>query len=173
MGLTSSKNATAEANGVIDDCVIDYIQAKINFNAAGEIVTKKGTVFASKIELDDVYGMRKASGIGKEWFEQAAGFSAWVTGKTFADELAMGVNESGYSTEADVITSCTMNVNNMLVVLRKAQSVPLHPSGGARAAPLFSYIKNWWWCKQHFSQHVWRIVKRNAVRRLTKALPLF
>ena len=72
VNLTSSKNATAEANGVahsniqlvavtvdangvIDDCVIDYIQAKINFNAAGEIVTEKGTVFASKIELDDAY----------------------------------------------------------------------------------------------------------------------
>lgn len=125
--LTSSKNATAEANGVahsniqliavtvdangvIDDCVIDYIQAKINFNAAGEIVTEKGTVFASKIELDDAYGMRKASPIGAEWDEQANAFAAYCVGKTVAEIIGTAVNEAGKATGADLVSSVTIPV---------------------------------------------------------------
>lgn len=108
-------------NGVIKNVKFDVVQVKLGFTAAGACTVEAGTVIASKEELKDGYGMRKASAIGKEWFEQAAGFSAWITGKTFADALAMGVNEKGYPTEADVITTCTMNVNDMMVVLRKAQ----------------------------------------------------
>ena len=129
VNLTSSKNATAEANGVahsniqliavtvdangvIDDCVIDYIQAKINFNAAGEIVTEKGTVFASKIELDDAYGMRKASPIGAEWDEQANAFAAYCVGKTAEQLQGIALNEQGQA--VDVIASCTLTADEFL-----------------------------------------------------------
>ena len=97
------------------------VQSNVAVNAKGEIVTDLTAPVLTKNALLDGYGMRPASPIGKEWFEQAAGFSAWITGKTFADALAMGVNEKGYPTEADVITTCTMNVNDIMVVLRKAQ----------------------------------------------------
>ena len=63
---------TVGDDGVIDACVIDAIQAKIGFDAAGKLTTDLATSFASKNELGTDYGMGKASSIGKEWNEQAA-----------------------------------------------------------------------------------------------------
>ena len=97
------------------------MQINVNINAKGEIVTDLTAPVLTKNALGDGYGMRKASPIGKEWFEQAQGFCAYVTGKTVAEAAAMAVNEGGYPTEADVITSCTMGVSDMIVLLRKAQ----------------------------------------------------
>ncbi|MBR4082019.1 MAG: hypothetical protein IKK21_09575 [Clostridia bacterium] len=135
--VNKAQNATADADGatqtyghmaaitkkgdVITSAVIDAIQANVTFNAKGEITSDIAAPVITKLNQKDDYGMRKASPIQKEWFEQSQGFCAWITGKTVAEALAVAVNESGYPTEADVITSCTMNINDMLVLLKKAQ----------------------------------------------------
>ena len=49
----------------------------------------------TKNQLGDGYGMKQASSIGKEWNEQAAGFCAYVTGKTAAQVAGLAVDESG------------------------------------------------------------------------------
>lgn len=132
---SSSKAATADADGnaqadttfvavlvdgdgVIQDCLIDCVQTKIAFNAAGEIVTAANTAFDSKIVLDDAYDMRKASPIGAEWDEQAWFFAEYVTGKTPADVAGIALDESTHPTDADITTGCTMAVGAFIAVIK-------------------------------------------------------
>lgn len=133
--VASSKDGTAQANialtavtvddnGVIDSCVIDYIQAKITFNAAGKLTTDIATVFQSKNELGDGYGMRRASSIGAEWNEQAAAFAAYCVGKTLEEIKGMPVDENGKG--VDVITSCTLAVAEFLPGIEDAVNNAVH-----------------------------------------------
>lgn len=104
---------TLDENGVIVGIQFDAVQPKSDWeNATVEPQTKK--------ELKEGYGMKKASAIGKEWYEQAEALEAWCIGKTVEQVLAMGVNESGYPTDADVTAGCTMGVSGYLAALEKA-----------------------------------------------------
>ena len=100
-------------NGVITACVIDMIQARINFDENGKLTTDKATEFQSKNELKDGYGMRKASAIGAEWNEQAAAFATLCVGKTAEEVQALTLNEKGVA--VDAITSCTLPANEFIV----------------------------------------------------------
>lgn len=106
-------------NGVIKMVKFDTAQTKLGFTAAGVVTTEAGTIVPSKEEKKDDYGMRKASPIAKEWFEQAAALEAWCVGKTVEEVLAAPLN-NGYPTDADLVTGCTMNVSDYLLALQKA-----------------------------------------------------
>jgi hypothetical protein len=111
---------TVDENGVIQSCVVDVIQASINFDANGAIVTDISTEFQSKNELGDNYGMKVASGIGKEWDEQAAALAAYVVGKTANEVRGISVDESGKATDADLLSGATVHINGYLEVIAKA-----------------------------------------------------
>ena len=134
---TSSKAATAEADGlaqadttyaavlvdgdgVIQKCIIDCVQTKIGFNAAGELTTEIGATFDSKIVLDDAYDMRKASAIGKEWDEQANFLAEYVVGKTMDEVKGIAIDDGGKPTDADITAGCTMNIAEMLTAVENA-----------------------------------------------------
>lgn len=133
----SSKNATArkdgaaqaditlvavsvDESGVITDCVIDMIQSKITFSAEGKITRDIATVFPSKNELGDAYGMRAASSIGREWNEQLAAFCEYVTGKTVEEIKGIAVSESGKAADADLSASVTLAVADYIDAVVKA-----------------------------------------------------
>ena len=105
---------TVDEAGVIDACVIDSLQATVGVDAAGQLTTDPATLFQSKNELGDGYGMRAASSIGKEWNEQAAAFAAYCVGKTIDEVKAMPVTESGAPADADLAAGCTMGAYNFL-----------------------------------------------------------
>ena len=111
---------TVGDDGVIDSCVIDNIQAKIGFNASGALTTDPATTFPSKNELGDAYGMKQASSIGKEWNEQAAGFCAYVTGKTAAEVKGLAVDESGKAADADLAATVTVGIGEFQTLIAKA-----------------------------------------------------
>ncbi len=115
---------TVDDNGVITACVIDYIQAKIAFDATGKLTTDPATEFQSKNELGDGYGMRKASSIGAEWNEQAAAFAAYCVGKTIDEVKAMPVDEAGKP--VDIITSCTLAASEFLAGVEDAVANATH-----------------------------------------------
>ena len=106
-------------NGVIKMVEFDVVQVKLGFTAAGAVTTEAGTLISSKEELKDGYGMRKASAIGKEWFEQADALEAWCVGKTLEQVMAAPLN-NGYPTDADLVTGCTMSITDYLLALQKA-----------------------------------------------------
>lgn len=106
-------------NGVIKMVNFDVAQTKVGFTAAGAATTAAGTVVPSKVEKADAYNMKVASPIGKDWYEQADALEAWCVGKTVEQVLAAPLN-NGYPTDADLVTGCTMGINDLLVALQKA-----------------------------------------------------
>ena len=64
--------------------------------------------------------MKKNSGIGKEWFEQAAAIEKWMTGKT-ADQiknmkLKQGPEGDNITDEADLASSATIGIDDFITV---------------------------------------------------------
>jgi ABC-type transporter Mla MlaB component len=108
-----------DSKGVIRNCAIDVVQTKINFNNAGEITTDLASTFDSKQALGDAYDMKKASAIGKEWFEQANALADYVKGKTVAEVKGIAL-EDGYAAEEDLKSSVTMEIGSMIDAIEKA-----------------------------------------------------
>ncbi len=115
---------TVDDNGVITACVIDYVQAKIAFDATGKITSDKAVAFQSKNELGDGYGMRKASSISAEWNEQAAAFAAYCVGKTIEEVKNMPLDENGKA--VDIIASCTLAANEFMAGVEDAVANAVH-----------------------------------------------
>jgi hypothetical protein len=122
-GLAQADSAiiavTVDNNGKIVDCVIDQAQSKANFNVSGQLVTPLDATFKTKNELGTDYGMAKASGIGKEWNEQAAAFAKYVIGKT-VDQVKNIAVKDGYPTGSDLTSSVTMHVTELIEGVQKA-----------------------------------------------------
>ena len=108
-----------DAEGKVLSCYIDVMDASMPFTAEGAMNIAEGTEFASKQALGADYGMVGASGIGKEWNEQADAFAAWAVGKT-AEEIAAGVGEGGKATDADLAAGCTVGASAFVEAMDKA-----------------------------------------------------
>lgn len=134
--IAKSSDATADADGLAEvdativavlvgqdgkilDCKIDVAQTKVNFSAEGKLTTDVATVFKSKQELGADYGMAKASGIGKEWNEQANAFADYVIGKTVDEVKGIAVNE-GVPSDADLAASVTVHISDFVAAIDKA-----------------------------------------------------
>ena len=133
--LTDSKSADAENAGnaqlncdavamtmngdTITSCYIDSLQAKVAFDAAGAITSDLAAP-QTKNELGDAYGMKSIAYAKYEWYEQAANFSAYVTGKTPADVAGIAIDEGTKPTDADLATSVTIAVGGFQALIAKA-----------------------------------------------------
>lgn len=112
---------TFDKDGKITSCLIDASQGNINFDATGTVTTDLTVAPQSKQELKEGYGMKKASGIGKEWYEQANSFAAYVIGKTVDDVKGIALAE-GKPSDADLAASVTVHVNSFQTVIEKAKA---------------------------------------------------
>ncbi|NLO48720.1 MAG: hypothetical protein GX111_10435 [Clostridiales bacterium] len=113
---------TLDSSGKIIKCVIDSAQSKILFNTQGQLVTPMDTLFETKNELGDTYNMKRASGIGKEWYEQAAAFASYVEGKTVSEVKGIAVDAENHPTGSDLVSSVTMSVGDYVAAIEKAAS---------------------------------------------------
>ena len=115
---------TVDSNGKVVGAYIDQAQTKVNFNAQGVLTTDVSILQKTKVELGDNYGMKQASGIGKEWYEQAAALGSWMLGKTAQQVMAMktkqGGDHPGIPDEADLTSSVTITVTDILAAFNKA-----------------------------------------------------
>ncbi len=107
-------------DGKILDCRLDAAQTKVNFSKEGKLLTDLATAFRTKQELGTDYGMTKASGIGKEWNEQADAFAAYVIGKTVDEVKGIALTEDGKPADADLAASVTVHINDYIATLEKA-----------------------------------------------------
>lgn len=116
---------TLDENGVITGIMFDAVQPSASYDAEGAAGAYNAAPI-TKFEKKDGYNMRGASGIGKEWFEQAAALEAWCIGKTVEQVLGMQIGHSektGHDNvpqEPDLTSSCTIDVGAMLEALAKA-----------------------------------------------------
>lgn len=105
--------------GVITSCVIDSVQAKVAFDAQGQINRAIEGDFQTKNELKEGYNM-KAWGQAKfEWYEQAASFCKYVTGKTFEQVKNIAIDEGTKPTEADLASSVTIAIGGFQNLIEK------------------------------------------------------
>jgi len=111
---------TQDSGGKITSCIIDASQGKVNFDKSGKITSDIQASVKTKNELGKDYGMAKASSIGKEWYEQAAAFAQYVTGKTPAEVASIAVDEDGKATDSDLLASVTVSIDGFKEALAKA-----------------------------------------------------
>lgn len=140
ISIEKSKDATAEADGAaqvdtvmaavtvdgsgkIVKVTIDTAQTKVSFSADGKITADKAAELKTKVEAGNAYGMKKASSIGKEWYEQIADLEKWMVGKTIEQVKAMKVTEadgSVHTAEADLTSKVTVDVSDYLAAVEEA-----------------------------------------------------
>ncbi len=134
--LSSSKNAGEEAGlaqadvtlvavtvdekGVIVQCVIDGVQAKVNFDNTGVITSDLQNPVRSKNQLGDAYGMGKYSSIGKEWNEQAQALADYVEGKTLEEVKGIAITEDGKAADTDLSSSVTIAIAGFIPAIEAA-----------------------------------------------------
>ena len=105
---------------VITGCVIDSVQAAVTMDNTGKLTSDMAAAIDSKQTLGDSYGMRAASGIGREWNEQADAFCDYIVGKTVADVNGIAVNQATAPTVADLAASVTIGIGNFQKLIEKA-----------------------------------------------------
>ncbi len=108
-----------DKDGKIVSCKIDVAQNKVGFTAEGTLSDPEKT-FRSKKELGPDYNMAGASPIGKEWYEQAAAFEAYVVGKTADEVSGIAVDESTHPTDEALTAGCTMAVGAFISAVVEA-----------------------------------------------------
>jgi len=111
---------TVDKDGKIVKCVLDAAQTKVNFTKAGKITTDLKSTFKTKQELKEDYGLKKASKLGKEWYEQANAFSAYVIGKTAAEVKGIAVTSDGTASDKTLASSVTVKVGDFISAVVKA-----------------------------------------------------
>lgn len=114
-----------DAEGKILSVTWDVQQTKIQFDAAGKPIVPEPEKLLTKLEKGEAYGMKAASGIGKEWNEQIMAFAEFCIGKTVDEVLALKVYERDAKHKAvpdveDLKSSVTITVGDYLASLKKA-----------------------------------------------------
>ena len=136
--IANAQDAQADKIGVGEvmengDKQLDTTIALVATDADGKVVYSKVDVAQinekvtdTKSERKEAYDMKKVSGIGKEWYEQAAAFEEYAKGKT-ADEIAKTETEkrdenhtSVPKTGSDLAAGCTMDIGAFLEAMAEA-----------------------------------------------------
>jgi hypothetical protein len=112
---------TLDSNGVITRASFDAAQTRVAFDSNGQLVTDVSVPPRTKTELGDEYGMRRASGIGKEYNEQLVALENWAVGRTPAQFVSMALSD-GRPADADLTASVTFTVGNYLTAMERAVS---------------------------------------------------
>lgn len=73
--------AVFDKNGKIVRISIDEVESNIGIDATGQLADFTAGEVKSKKELGDAYGMKAASSIGKEWYQQIESLEKWLEGK--------------------------------------------------------------------------------------------
>ena len=107
-----------DADGKIVNCAIDNAQSQMAFTADGKVVMADD--FKTKKELKEDYGMKAASKIGKEWYEQAEALEQYVIGKTAGEVAGIAVNEEGKAADSDLAASVTVSIGGYQEAAQKA-----------------------------------------------------
>lgn len=112
--------------GKITAVSFDIAQNKVGFDATGALTGELAGEHPTKKELGDGYGMKAASGIGKEWFEQAEALENWCVGKTVEEVVTMPTYDKGdghhtqVPDDVDLKTGCTIDMGSFLNALQEA-----------------------------------------------------
>ena len=94
---TTNVAAVFDQSGKIVKISIDEIESNIGFDGKGQLVGFTGGEIKSKKEQGDSYGMKAASSIGKEWYQQVESLEKWLIGKNANDIIGSMTTPSSSS----------------------------------------------------------------------------
>ena len=108
---------------VIKYLYLDVAQDSVKFATDGTLVSTADQATPTKREKEDAYGMKSASPIGKEWYEQAEAFEKWAVGKTLDEVLNTPTELDGehtVATDEDLKAVTTISIDGMLAAVKAA-----------------------------------------------------
>lgn len=114
---------TFNSEGVITSCIIDAVQSDVSFNQEGRITSDLSIIPKTKNEIGDAYGMKVASVIGKEWYEQADTFAKYIIGKTIEEVKGISLDEKGIPAESELVSSVTIHIGPFIEIVEKAYNL--------------------------------------------------
>ena len=117
---TVAAAVTVDEGDRIVGCSIDMVEQKLTISNTGSIGSPANTQYTTKKELGDSYGMKAASEIGKEWYEQVESFEQYVTGKTIEEINGIKTDSHGYVEDSSLNSSVTISISDFQAALTKA-----------------------------------------------------
>ena len=118
--LTVDVAAVTMNGDVITSAAIDSLQAKVEFDGTGALITDVAAAPQTKNELGEAYGMKAWAGAKYEWNEQAANFAAYITGKTAADVAGIAITETTKPADGtDLAASVTISIGGFQALIAK------------------------------------------------------
>ncbi|HHX29482.1 MAG: hypothetical protein ACOX5Q_00510 [Bacillota bacterium] len=112
-----------DTDGKVVATILDTCQTKVTYDKDGK-VTNRTADLKSKKELGEAYGMKRASTIGKEWFEQAEELEKWMAGKTVSHirdmKLTAGGDHPGVPDVAELKSLVTMTVGDYIAAVEES-----------------------------------------------------
>ena len=98
---------TADSDGRVTSALCDAVEPALTVAADGGVSAPNAV--HTKREQGDDYGMRKASSLGKEWYEHSEGFCSYLKGKTASQIRAIPDDGSN----ADLAALCTISITDL------------------------------------------------------------
>lgn len=128
--------AAFDKDGKVLSVIIDNAQTKVAYDKDMKLTSDVAAPIKTKLELGNDYGMKAATTIGKEWFEQAGALGEWMIGKTVAEvkALKVKVKDDNHKNVPDVpeLTSLvTITVEDYIKGLEKAYANAQEVKAGA------------------------------------------
>ena len=108
---------TTNGDGVITSCQLDSLQGKATIDENGAVTEHQVN---TKNTLGFDYGMVAWAGATYEWFEQAANFASYITGKTAEEVAGIAIDEATKPADADLATSVTISIYGFKALIAKA-----------------------------------------------------
>jgi len=138
-GLGKSENASVadfdvtivavnvDDQGVITDCIIDSVGAKVNFDATGAVTSDVTAEVKTKNELGDAYGMVAYGGAKYEWYKQAEALANFAVGKTVAQLKSGAIDETGKAPAgSDLASTATIYLGGYVSAIEAAVNKATH-----------------------------------------------
>jgi len=126
-----------DKDGKVVSVTIDNAQTKVNFDNKLQVTSDLKAENKTKVELGDAYGMKVASTIGKDWYQQIAELEKWMVGKSVSEIKAMKTKEKDAAHPAvpdvaELTSLVTVSVEHYIGVVEEAFANAIDVTGGVK-----------------------------------------
>jgi hypothetical protein len=129
--------AAFDKDGKVVKVTIDTAQTKVNFDKDLQVTSDLTVESQTKVELGDAYGMKRASSIDKEWYEQIAELENWMIGKTVPEIKSMNLkSDSSVPDEPELVSTVTISVADYIAALEESYNNAFDVALGAETLGL-------------------------------------
>lgn len=98
-----------DAEGRVADVMLDEVEISVTGDSTGKVTMP--TDDRTKRQKGDDYPLAAVSSLKKGWAEQADAFGSWLKGKTPDEVKKLKTDADGKSTDADLLSGCTIAVD--------------------------------------------------------------